>query len=91
MNTNIYYNYVLKSQKDNFLYIGFTTNLAQRIDEHDKGLVYSTKYRRPLILVYYEVSTSQDSALHREKYLKTTYGHRYLRNRIGKNPLSILL
>ena len=77
-----YYNYVLKSLKDNNMYIGFTTNLENRLEQHKNGQVESTKYRRPFMLVYYEVSFNLDSALHREKYLKTTYGHRYLKNRI---------
>jgi len=82
---NIYYNYVLRSLKDNNLYIGFTKNLKKRFAEHEKGQVPSTKYRRPLVLIYYEVSLNMDSAIHREKYLKTTYGHRYLKNRIGND------
>ena len=77
-----YYNYVLKSLKDSNMYIGFTTNLDNRLEQHKKGQVESTKYRCPFLLVYYEVSFNLDSALHREKYLKTTYGHRYLKNRI---------
>lgn len=70
------YNYVLKSLKDNNLYIGFTTNTDQRMKEHKNGQVVSTKYRHPLMLIYYEVSFNLESAIHREKYLKTTYGHR---------------
>jgi putative endonuclease len=77
-----YYNYVLKSLKDNNMYIGFTTKLDNRLEQHKNGQVASTKYRRPFMLVYYEVSFNLDSALHREKYLKTTYGNRYLKNRI---------
>lgn len=80
-----YYNYVLKSLKDNNYYIGFSTNLEGRLTEHSNGNVKSTKYRRPLLLVYYEVSFNLESAIHREKYLKTTYGHRYLKNRIPDN------
>lgn len=78
-----YYNYVLRSLKDN-KYIGYTTNIERRSDDHKKGKVRSTKYRRPFILTYYEVSFNLESALHRGKYLKTTYGHRYLKNRIGE-------
>lgn len=85
MKTDTYYNYVLKSLKDNKFYIGYTSNLEQRTGEHEKGLVSSTKYRRPFILVYYEACYDQNSAIHREKYLKTTYGHRYLKNRIADN------
>ena len=83
------WNYVLKSKKDGNFYIGFTTDLENRLNEHQKGLVKSTKNRRPFVLVYYEVSFNQMSAIHREKYLKTTYGHRYLKNRIGEGNDSI--
>ena len=77
----MYYTYVLKSLKYKKFYIGFTSNLDERMSAHAKGLVSATKYRRPLILVYYEVCFDKDSAIKREKYLKTTYGHRYLKNR----------
>ena len=77
-----YYTYVLRSSADGNFYIGFTNDLWQRMEEHKKGLVKSTKYKRPLCLVYYEACFDQKSALKREKYLKTTYGHRYLKNRI---------
>ena len=79
---NMYYTYVLKSLKDKRFYIGFTSNLDARMTAHAKGLVSSTKYRRPFILVYYEVCFDEAAAIKREKYLKTTYGHRYLKNRI---------
>ena len=77
----MYYVYVLISEKDNMFYTGYTSNLEKRVDEHNNGKIYSPKYRLPLKLVYYESSLSQDDALHREKYLKSTYGIRYLRNR----------
>ncbi|MCF8297647.1 MAG: GIY-YIG nuclease family protein [Saprospiraceae bacterium] len=91
INIKKYYNYVLKSLKDDKFYIGFTGNLEHRLNEHKNGLVRSTKYRRPFILVYYEVSFDSVSASHREKYLKTTYGHRYLKNRIGESFSGITL
>ena len=78
-----HYTYVLKSIKDNNLYIGYSVNLWNRMEEHAKGYVKSTKYRRPLVLVYYEACFNKEAAIKREKYLKTTYGHRYLKNRIS--------
>ena len=78
----MYYVYILKSLKDNMLYIGYTNNLKRRIKEHNDGESKSTRNRRPLKLVYYEACLNQSDALHREKYLKTTYGHRYLKNRL---------
>ncbi len=63
-------------------YTGYTNNLENRVNDHNKGKVKSTKNRTPFELVYYEASRNIDDALHREKYLKTTYGKRYIRNRI---------
>ena len=83
----MYFTYVLKSQKDGKFYIGYTVNLEKRIMEHNSGKVKSTKYRIPFELVYYESCREQADALHREKYLKSTYGHRYLKNRI-KNDVT---
>jgi putative endonuclease len=77
-----YYTYVLKSNKDNNLYIGYTKNLKLRFEQHAKGLVESTKNRRPLKLIYYEASLNQQDATHREKYFKTFYGAMYLKKRL---------
>jgi len=78
----MYYTYVLFSFKDKMLYTGYTSNLEQRVNAHNNGEVLSTKNRRPLKLVYYEVCLNQQDATHREKYLKSTYGKRYIRNRL---------
>lgn len=77
----MYYVYVLKSKKDGQFYVGYTANLKNRLEMHNKGKVESTKHRRPFELVYYEACLNKEDALHREKYLKTTYGKRYIRNR----------
>lgn len=83
----IYYIYILRSKKDNHFYTGYTSDLRKRVDEHNKGMVYSTKNRRPLVLVYFEGCLSQKDAIHREKYLKTSWGKRYIKNRM-KNYLT---
>ena len=82
----MFYTYILISEKDDKFYVGYTDNLKRRIKQHNNGDVESTKYRRPLKLIYYEVCLNQKDAIHREKYLKTTYGKRYIRNRL-KNCL----
>jgi len=64
------YLYILKSLKDNNFYIGSTTDLKRRFQEHTKGLVVSTKNRRPLELIYYEAYKSEKDARNREKNLK---------------------
>jgi putative endonuclease len=78
----MYYVYVLKSKKDGKFYIGFTRDLRKRLTAHNVGKVESTKYKRPFELIYYEASYNKEDALKREKYLKTTYGYRYIRNRL---------
>ena len=83
-----YFVYVLQSRKDLNYYTGYTENLQRRLEDHEKGLVKSTKNRRPLDLVYFEGCLNQQDATQREEYLKTTYGKRYIKNRI-KNYLNI--
>jgi putative endonuclease len=77
-----YYTYVLISNKDNKLYIGWTDDLVKRIKDHNLGKVESTKYRMPLNLVYYEACLSKEKAIKREKQLKTGFGRSWLKNRI---------
>ena len=74
-----YYVYVLQSSKDKKLYIGVTNNLEKRLKEHARGDVESTKNRRFLKLIHYEYFINKKDAEAREKYLKSGYGHRQLR------------
>ena len=77
-----FYTYVLKSEKDGKMYVGTTSNLQHRLNQHQNGLVFSTKHRRPLNLIYAEACLNKDDAFRRERYLKTSMGKRYLRNRL---------
>lgn len=77
-----YYIYVLQSKKDDKFYVGCTNNLSRRITEHMNGKVYSTKDRLPIKLIYYEFCLDQKDAYEREKYLKTAWGKRYIKNRL---------
>ena len=78
----MYYTYVLHSMKDDKFYFGYTKNLKQRFEQHEKGLVESTKHRRPLKLIYYEACIDRSDATHREKYFKTYHGKMFLRKRL---------
>ena len=64
------YVYVLKSLADHNLYIGSTTDLKRRFQEHNDGKVDSTKNRIPFELVYYESYKSESDARKREHNLK---------------------
>lgn len=74
----MYYVYILQSEKDQKFYVGFTKDLKLRVEQHRKGLVESTKERRPLKLIYYEACLKQEDAIKREKYLKTYHGKMFL-------------
>ena len=78
-----YYIYVLKSEKDGQFYTGYTKDLKDRMHLHNQGKVLSTKSRRPLSLVYFEGGLNQQDATHREKYLKTSWGKRYIKTRLA--------
>jgi len=84
----MYYAYILQSKKDNQFYTGYTDDLKERLKLHNAGKVVSTKNRLPLRLVYYEACLNQQDATHREKYLKTSWGKRYIKARL-KNYLII--
>ncbi len=76
------YTYVLRSKADGRFYMGWTNDLKNRILEHNAGNVSATRNRRPLELVYYEACKNRESAIKREKYFKTGYGRRFLKDRI---------
>ena len=71
--------YVLLSLKDNNFYVGYTTDLARRLDEHFQGRNTSTAPRRPFKLIHCEYYLAKADAERRENYLKTTKGRRTLR------------
>jgi len=81
----MYYVYLLYSEKDGKFYTGSTNELKRRLREHSSGNVKSTKNRRPLQLIYYEASLSEEDAQQREIYLKSGMGKIYLRNRLKRH------
>lgn len=73
-----HYVYVMESLKDFNCYIGYTSNLKRRLEEHKKGQNFSTKFRLPFKLIYFEACFNEQDAKRREHYLKTTQGRRFL-------------
>jgi putative endonuclease len=77
-----YYVYVLFSENDHMFYTGYTSDLKNRLLQHQFGKVKSTKYRLPVQLIYFEGCLNQQDATRREKYLKSGNGKIYLKNRL---------
>ena len=78
----MYYTYILQSAKDKQFYTGFTKDLKLRFEQHNKGMIESTKNRRPFDLVYYEACLDRNDAAKREKYLKRYHGKMFLKRRL---------
>ncbi len=74
--------YVLKSDKDGRLYVGMTSDLNRRLEEHLNGKVFSTKGYRPWKLVLFEQCSSRADARNREKYLKSGSGKEWLKKKL---------
>jgi len=70
--------YILRSLRDNNLYIGMTKKISERLGRHAKGRVPLTRNRRPLVLLHTEEYSDHLQAHKREKYLKSGPGHREL-------------
>lgn len=79
MNKLQYCVYVLLSLKDHEFYIGYTTNLHERLTSHISGNSKATEPRRPFTLLFCEYYLSKHDATRREKYFKTTVGKKTLR------------
>lgn len=84
----MHYVYIIKSLKDNKLYVGYTTNLNKRIEKHQNGEVLSTKCRRPFKLIYFEAYLAEEDAKKREKFFKTGWGRNYIKRNLTKTLLS---
>jgi putative endonuclease len=76
----VFYAYVLQSMKDNRYYYGYTSDLEKRQIEHNRGIVKSTRHRRPLHLIYSETFLSKNEAMDREKFFKSGKGREFLKS-----------
>jgi putative endonuclease len=74
----MFYVYILHSESDRGLYIGFSTDLRRRLKEHREGKAFATSFRGPWRLIYYEAYVEEEDALGRERYLKSGGGRRFL-------------
>jgi len=78
----MYYVYILQSQSDKSLYIGYTPNLRARLIKHNKKQVISTKDKVPFIVINYEAYLNRQDATGREKFLKSGSGWRYIKKQL---------
>ncbi len=82
----MYYVYILQSQKNKDIYVGYTTDLKNRVLLHNSGKVKSTKAYKPWLLIYYEAYRNKFDATLRENELKLHAAKTLLLSRL-KNSL----
>ena len=68
----MYYVYILSSENNGAVYVGVTNDLIRRVYEHKEKVVEGfTKRYNVNKLVYFEQTNDVESAIAREKQLKT--------------------
>lgn len=71
----MYYVYIIKSKNyPNQIYKGFTTNLKDRLQRHNRGEIAHTSKYYPWELVFYAGFKDQGTATQFERYLKSGSG-----------------
>jgi putative endonuclease len=63
-------------------YVGVTTDLKRRLEEHNMGKSPHTSKFKPWRLVTYVAFSDQAKALSFERYLKSGSGHAFANNRL---------
>ena len=79
-----YFVYILQSKKNGSYYIGYAYCLEKRLKEHNGGLVKATKYKKPYILIYFEVYKNETEAKKREYYIKRQKSRKFIKELISK-------
>ena len=74
-----YFVYVLRSIDHHRNYVGFTTDVQIRVQQHNSGQTKSTKPYKPWRLLFYETFSTKKEALDREKFLKSGQGRDLVR------------
>lgn len=79
----MFFVYVIKSLSKNYIYVGLTSNLENRVKQHNVGKEKTTKPYSPFELIHSEVFETRISARLREKQLKSGSGKEWIKNEFG--------
>ena len=72
MNSKIYYVYIMTNKNNNVLYTGVTNDLERRVYEHKNKMIKGFTYKYNINkLVYFEETSDVESAIVREKQIKS--------------------
>jgi len=74
----MWYIYVLWSEKLKKRYVGSTEDLDRRLKEHNRGKARYSRQGVPWVLIYKEECSGKKEAIHREHFLKSGIGRKWL-------------
>ena len=80
----MYYIYVLVSCCGRRTYVGYTKDLAKRLEVPNQGFVKSSKAFRPFRILFIEECKTKGEARKRELYHKSRTGRRRLKEYMSK-------
>jgi len=69
-------------------YTGSTSDLVQRVGQHNDGITKSTKNRGSWTVIYQEEYATRAEAMRREKFLKSGQGREELKRILGQERSS---
>ncbi|NAS31979.1 GIY-YIG nuclease family protein [Flavobacteriaceae bacterium R38] len=76
--------YAISSLEKNYIYVGLTQNLEERLKRHNKGWEKTTKPYAPFKLIFQEIVNTRIEVREREKYWKSGVGKEKLRTKRDK-------
>ncbi|QCX01379.1 GIY-YIG nuclease family protein [Aggregatimonas sangjinii] len=79
--------YAIASIEHNYIYVGMTNNLENRLARHNGGRERTTRFYAPFKTIYIEECSDREFARVREKYWKSGVGKERLRELRNKKML----
>ena len=73
------YVYAISSSIHQYIYVGLSSNILERLRRHNRGFEFTTKPDRPFILLFVELVPDRQFARKREIYWKSGIGKQQLK------------
>jgi len=83
----MFYTYILFSEKLNKYYIGYSENVVERLEKHNRSHSGFTGRGIPWKLVYSEKFGTKSEAMKREKEIKNWKNRKLIEEIISKNKI----
>jgi putative endonuclease len=80
----MFFVYILYSSKRDRYYVGYTSEIENRVAKHNSGSTPSTKSGIPWVLVYSEKFEFKTDAIKREKGIKNMKCRKYIEDLVKK-------